>query len=134
VESRPEIESLRAAFMHRVDTWLAADIDAYMDCWADDLVIELPTDRIVGKDRYRKLVKAGFAWAEPVSFEVHHLAFEDDGTGAANVALSDWTIRARRRQDDVVFGRRGLSVCAFHADTITWWREHHLAPPAPVDG
>ena len=63
--------------MHRVDAWLAADLDAYMDCWADDMVIELPTGRIAGKDRYRKLVKAGFAWAEPVSFDVHHLAFEE---------------------------------------------------------
>ena len=131
--SGPGIESLRAAFMHRVATWLAADLDAYMDCWADDLVIELPTDRIVGKDRYRKLVKAGFAWAEPVSFDVHHLAFEEAAADGASVALSDWTIRARRRDDDVVLGWRGLSVCAFHTDKITWWREHHLRPPAPVD-
>lgn len=124
-----QVESVRALFMRRVDAWLAADLEPYMDCWADDMVIELPTDRIVGKDRYRKLVKAGFAWADPVAFDVHHLAFEAGG----HIALADWTIRARRREDRVVLGWRGLSVCAFHVGKITWWREHHLAPPGPID-
>jgi len=114
--------------MRRVDAWLAADLDAYMDCWAEDMVIELPSGRIEGADTYRKLVKAGFAWAEPVAFDVHHLAFETGG----EVALADWTIRARRRDDGVVIGWQGLSVCAFRDGRITWWREHHLAPPAPT--
>jgi ketosteroid isomerase-like protein len=120
---------VRALFMQRVDAWLAADLDAYMNCWADDMVIELPSGRIEGSDKYRKLVNAGFAWAEPIAFAVHHLAFED-GT---DVALADWTIRARRRDDGVLISWRGLSVCEFRADRIAWWREHHLAPPAPID-
>ena len=120
----------RAAFFARVDAWLAADLDAYMACWADDMVIELPTGVIEGASRYRKLVEGGFAWAEPVLFDVHHLAFED-GTGAA---LADWTIRARRRADDTLIEWCGLSVCTFgDGERITWWREHHLQPPAPVD-
>jgi ketosteroid isomerase-like protein len=114
--------------MRRVDAWLAADLDAYMDCWADAMVIELPSGRIEGRANYRKLVRAGFAWAEPVSFDVHHLAWEAGG----DVALADWTIRARRRDDGVEIGWRGLSVCEFRDERITWWREHHLAPPAPV--
>ena len=114
-------------FQRRVDAWLAADLDAYMACWADDMVIELPTGVIRGADRYRKLVAAGFSWAAPVSFDVHHLAF--DGP----VALADWTIRARRREDDALIEWRGLSVCEFSGERIVWWREHHLAPPAPVD-
>ena len=69
-----------AAFQRRVDAWLAADLDAYMDCWADDMVITLPSGEIRGRDRYRKLVAGGFAWADPVSFDVHHLAF--DGAGS----------------------------------------------------
>jgi ketosteroid isomerase-like protein len=117
-----------ARFMRRVDAWLAADLDAYMDCWADDMVIELPTGRIEGSATYRKLVRAGFEWAAPVSFVVHHLAFEPSG----EVALADWTIRARRRADEVEIGWRGLSVCEFRRDKIAWWREHHLAPPGPV--
>ena len=45
--------------------------------------------------------------------------------------LADWTIRARRRDDGVVIEWRGLSVCELRDGKITWWREHHLAPPAP---
>jgi ketosteroid isomerase-like protein len=118
----------REVFMRRVDAWLAADLDAYMDCWADDMVIELPSGVIEGAQKYRKLVAAGFDWAEPVAFDIHHLAFTDQGA-----ALADWTIRARRREDDVLIEWRGLSVCELRDGKITWWREHHLAPPAPRD-
>jgi len=122
-------DALRAAFMRRVDAWLAADLDAYMACWTDDMVIELPSGVIEGAARYRKLVAAGFAWAVPASFDVHHLAF----VTSEPVALADWTIRARRREDDVTIEWRGLSVCRFaDGGRISWWREHHLAPPAPV--
>jgi ketosteroid isomerase-like protein len=134
VRSEDETDALRVFFTQRVDAWLAADLDAYMNCWSDDLVIELPTGRSVGKERYRKLVKAGFAWAEPVSFEMHHIAFEEpesaDDTG--DIVMADWTIRSRRREDGVVIGWRGLSVCEIHDRHITWWREHHLEPPAPI--
>jgi ketosteroid isomerase-like protein len=118
----------RAVFMRRVAAWLAADLDAYMDCWADDMVIELPAGRIEGKERYARLVRAGFEWAEPVAFDVHHLAFED----GRDIALADWTIRARRREDGVDVSWQGLSVCELRGDRITWWREHHLAPPGPA--
>ena len=48
--------------------------------------------------------------------------------------FADWTIRARRRDDDVTVEWRGLSVCELRDGRIAWWREHHLAPPAPIDG
>ena len=122
-------DTRRATFRRRVDAWLAADLDAYVDCWAPDMVIELPTGVVEGRDQYAKLVAGGFAWAEPVSFDVHHLAFEEHSP----VALADWTIRARRRDDGALIEWRGLSVCRFGDDgRITWWREHPLAPPAPV--
>jgi hypothetical protein len=162
-----------ALFRRRVDAWLGADLDAYMDCWADDMVIDLPSGRIVGKERYRKLVQAGFSWAAPVAFDVHHIATVDWATvdwatvdwatvdwatvdwatvdwasvdwasvdrasvdranvDGGDVVLADWTIRARRRDDGIVVGWQGLSVCEFRAGKIAWWREHHLAPPAPV--
>lgn len=124
-----DADARHALFMQRVDAWLAADLDAYMDCWADDMVIDIPSGPIVGKARYRKLVQAGFAWAAPVSFDVHHLAFEE----GRDVALADWTIAVRRRDDGIVLGWRGLSVCEFRAEKIAWWREHHLAPPGPVE-
>lgn len=125
---RAPADERRAVFMRRVAAWLDADLDAYMDCWDDDMVIELPSGRIEGKERYARLVRAGFAWAEPTAFDVHHLAFEE----GADVALADWTIRARRREDGVEVSWRGLSVCELRAGRIVWWREHHLAPPAPV--
>ena len=53
---------------------------------------------------------------------------------AGDVVLADWTIRARRREDDSLMEWRGLSVCELREGKITWWREHHLAPPAPIAG
>ncbi len=134
MRSEEENGALRAFFMARVDAWLAGDLESYMNCWSEDLVIELPTGRSVGKERYRKLVKAGFAWAEPVSFDIHHMAFEDrGGEGGPDVVMADWTIRSRRRDDGVVIGWRGLSVCEIQDGHISWWREHHLEPPAPIN-
>jgi ketosteroid isomerase-like protein len=134
VRSEEETSALRAFFTARVDAWLAGDLESYMNCWSEDLVIELPTGRSVGKERYRRLVKAGFAWAEPVSFDIHHMAFEErGGEGDPDVVMADWTIRSRRREDGLVIGWRGLSVCEIQDGHISWWREHHLEPPAPIN-
>ena len=122
------IDDARAVFDRRVAAWLAQDVDAYVACWHDDMRIEMPSGTIEGAAKYRKLVDASFAWAAPVSFDVHHLAVDGD----ASIVFTDWTIRARRRDDGVEIGWRGLSVCEFRDERITWWREHHLAPPAPV--
>ena len=54
--SGPDVR--HALFRRRVDAWLGEDLDAYMECWADDMVIDLPSGRIVGKERYRTLVQA----------------------------------------------------------------------------
>lgn len=113
-------------FDRRVDAWLAADLDSYMDCWHDDMVIELPSGVIEGATTYRRLVASGFEWATPESFDVHHFAMNGP------VVFADWTITARRRADDVVIAWRGLSVCELRDGRISWWREHHLAPPAPT--
>lgn len=118
---------IEAVFRRRVDAWLAQDLDAYMDCWHDDMVITLPGGRVVeGADRYRRMVEAGFGWGAPVSFDIHALAADGD------LVLSDWTIRVRRRDDDALVEWQGLSICELRDDRIAWWREHHLAPPAPV--
>ena len=124
-----EADAARAVFARRIDAWLAQDVDAYVACWHDDMRIEMPTGVITGAANYRKLVEGSFAWAAPVSFDVHHLAVDGD-TGTI---FADWTIRARRRADEVIVEWRGLSVCELRDGRISWWREHHLAPPAPVD-
>jgi ketosteroid isomerase-like protein len=121
------IDVARVVFETRVNAWLAEDVDAYLACWHDDLELTLPGGRVIsGVDAYRRMVERSFKWAAPVSFDVHALAVEGD------MVLADWTIRARRREDDVTVEWRGLSVCELRDGRIAWWREHHLAPPAPV--
>jgi limonene-1,2-epoxide hydrolase len=121
------LEEARAIFDARVAAWLVADIDAYLNCWHEDLELTLPGGRIVvGADAYRRMVERSFAWAAPVSFDIHALAVDGERV------LSDWTIRARRTEDDVVVEWKGMSICELRDGRIAWWREHHLAPPAPV--
>lgn len=121
------LDDARRLFERRRAAWLAEDLDAYLACWHDDLRITIPPGRVVqGAAEYRRMVATGFAWAAPVSFTVHALA--TDGP----VVLADWTIRVRRRTDGVLLEWHGLSVCELEGGRIRWWREHHLAPPAPV--
>jgi ketosteroid isomerase-like protein len=126
--SATTIDEARGVFARRIDAWLAEDVDGYVACWHDDMRIEMPTGVIDGAARYRKLVEAAFGWGAPLSFEVHHLAVDPAG----GIVFADWTIRARRREDEVIVEWRGLSVCELREGRIAWWREHHLAPPAPV--
>ena len=122
------LEEAQDVFARRIAAWLAEDVDAYIACWHDDMHIEMPTGVIEGAARYRKLLVGSFAWAAPVSFDVHRLAVD----GPNDIVFADWTIRARRREDDVLVEWRGLSVCELKEGRISWWREHHLAPPAPA--
>jgi limonene-1,2-epoxide hydrolase len=124
------VDEAEDVFARRIAAWLAEDVDAYVDCWHEDMRIEMPTGIIEGSDRYRKLVAGSFAWAAPVSFDVHHLAVD----GPNDIVFADWTIRARRHEDDALVEWRGLSVCELRDGRISWWREHHLAPPGPVPG
>jgi len=119
------LDEARAVFARRVDAWLAQDVVSYLDCWHDDMRIALPTGVIVGAARYRTLVEASFDWAAPVSFDVHHFAVDE----TAGIVFADWTIRVRRRDNDVVIEWQGLSVCEMRDGRIVWWREHHLRPP-----
>jgi len=124
-----DVDEARDVFARRIAAWLAEDVDAYVACWHDDMRIEMPTGVIEGAARYRKLVVGSFGWAAPVSFDVHHLAVDSPN----DIVFADWTIRARRRADDVLVEWRGLSVCELRDGRIVWWREHHLSPPAPAD-
>ena len=115
-------------FDRRVRAWLAEDVDAYLACWHDDMTIRLPgrDEPLGGIARYRKLVEGSFAWARPVSFDVHALAVVGD------LVLAEWTIRAQRREDGVTIEWSGMSTCEVCDGRITWWREYHRRPPAPV--
>jgi ketosteroid isomerase-like protein len=119
------IEEARAVFERRRVAWLAEDVDGYLDCWVDDLVLETPgRDPVGGRPAYEAMVRQSFAWAEPRAFEFHHLAVQDD------VVLADWTISVARRHDGEVVEWRGMSAAALRDGRIVWWREYYEDPAA----
>jgi ketosteroid isomerase-like protein len=118
------IEEARFVFERRVAAWLAEDVAGYLDCWDDDLVIEMPGRSVRGRAAYEELVRQSFAWARPRAFEIHHLAVDGD------VALADWTISVNRRSDEAVVEWRGMSAAKLHNGRIRWWREYYEDPDA----
>ncbi len=118
-----DIDSARVVFDRRRAAWLAEDLDAYLECWAEDMVIHVPGRTITGRDAYRDLAAGSFVWGRPVAFDVHHLALDGD------VVLADWTITVERRADGASVAWRGMSACALAADgRIVWWREYYEDP------
>jgi limonene-1,2-epoxide hydrolase len=113
-----------ACFERRRAAWLAADIDAYLDCWVDDLVLETPGRTIRGREEYRRLLERSLAWAVPRDFVFHHLAVDGD------VVLADWTISVERLTDGETVEWRGMSAAELRAGRIAWWREYYEDPGA----
>jgi limonene-1,2-epoxide hydrolase len=113
-----------ACFARRRAAWLAGDIDAYLDCWVEDLVLETPGRAIRGRDEYRRMLERSLAWATPRDFVFHHLAVD------GNVVLADWTISVERRADGVVVEWRGMSAAELRDGRIVWWREYYEDPSA----
>jgi uncharacterized protein (TIGR02246 family) len=117
-------EDARALFDRRRTAWLAGDVDAYLDCWIDDLVLETPGRVIRGRADYEQMVRGSLGWAAPQSFVVHHLAVDGD------VVLADWTITVERRDDNQPVTWRGMSACELRDGRIVWWREYYQDPAA----
>ena len=111
-------------FERRRAAWLAGDIEGYLDCWVDDLVLETPGRAIRGRDEYRTLLERSLAWAEPREFVFHHLAVDGDAV------LADWTISVARRTDGLVVEWRGMSAAELRDGRIVWWREYYEDPGA----
>jgi ketosteroid isomerase-like protein len=111
-------------FDRRRTAWLAGDIDAYLDCWVNDLVLETPGRVIRGRDEYRRMLEHSLAWAVPRDFAFHHLAVDGD------VVLADWTISVERRADGVQVAWRGMSAAQLRDGRIVWWREYYEDPGA----
>jgi ketosteroid isomerase-like protein len=118
------LEEARACFERRRVAWLAADVDGYLDCWIDDLVLETPGGVVRGREEYRRLVERSLAWARPRAFEVHHLGVDGD------VVLADWTITVERRSDGARVAWRGMSAAELRDGSIVWWREYYEDPAA----
>jgi ketosteroid isomerase-like protein len=114
------VDEAAALFERRRLAWLAADVEAYLACFADDLEITVPgrDEPIRGLEAYARLVRRSFAWAAPRSFVFHHLA-----VSAEEVVLAEWSISTERVDDGGRSSWRGMSACGIDAGRISWWRE-----------
>ena len=109
------IDDARAVFARRVDAWLAADVDAYLECWHDDM--ELDAAR---RARRSPASTRTARWSSSRSRGRHRCRSTcTHSRSTATYVLADWTIRARRREDDVVVEWRGLSICELRDGRIT---------------
>jgi uncharacterized protein (TIGR02246 family) len=107
-------------FERRRVAWLAADLEGYLACFADDIVLETPAGSPVhGIDEYRRMVERSLAALRPVSFDFH--AFAVDGP----VVMAEWTIELALRSDDRRITYRGMSICELADGRIRWWREYY---------
>jgi limonene-1,2-epoxide hydrolase len=119
------LDEARAVYERRRAAWLAEDFDAYLGCFAGDVVLETPGRTVRGHAEYGPMVRQSFEWAKPKSFEFHHLAVGDD-----NVVMCDWTITVERRADGGEVTWRGMNICELRDGKILWWREYYQDPAA----
>lgn len=119
-----DLERAREVFEQRRAAWLAEDLDAYVACFAEDVVLEVPGRTVRGHAEYEPMARRSFAWARPLSFDFHHLAVDGD------IVFADWTIAVERRSDATRIEWRGMSVCALRDGVIAWWREYYQDPGA----
>jgi uncharacterized protein (TIGR02246 family) len=110
-----------ALFDRRCRAWSAEDVEGYLACFADDVVLSVPgrSEPIRGRATYERVVRTAFRWAAPVAFDVDHLAVTPGGT-----VLAEWTITVRPRDGGADVSWRGMSTCGLQDGRITWWREH----------
>jgi ketosteroid isomerase-like protein len=109
----------RALFDRRLRAWLANDVDAYLACWASDMVFSSPLHReLRGREAYAALLRKSGAATRPLRFDIRHLAVEGD------VVLAEWTMAIERRADGKEIAWEGASACAIRDGVITWWREY----------
>lgn len=119
-----DLEHAREVFERRRAAWLAEDLDRYLACFADDVVLDVPGRTVRGHAEYEAMTRGSFAWARPLSFEFHHLAADGD------IVFADWTIAVERRSDATRIEWRGMSVCELRDGVIAWWREYYEDPGA----
>ncbi len=110
----------RALFDRRRAAWLAEDVEGYLALFADDLEITVPgrPEPLRGREAYERMVRRSFAWAQPRSFDFHHLAVTGD------VVLAEWTISVETREAGDLLSWRGMSACRLRDGQIAWWREY----------
>jgi uncharacterized protein (TIGR02246 family) len=109
-----------ALFDRRRDAWLAEDLDAYLACFTDDVVVQTPgREPVRGMSDYEALVRRSVAALQPNTFDFHELAVDGD------TVLAEWTITLTVRSDGTTIAYRGMSSCQLRGDRIARWREYY---------
>jgi uncharacterized protein (TIGR02246 family) len=109
-----------ALFEKRRAAWLAEDVDGYLACFADDIVMETPMGAPVrGMTDYAALVRRSLEAFRPASFEFHAIAVHGDQV------LAEWTIALDSRRGDGRVTYRGMSIGTISGGRIRTWREYY---------
>lgn len=114
------LEEAVGLFERRRAAWLAADAEAYLALWAEDMSFQSPVhDKpLVGKAAYADLIHRSLSMIRPVSFTFHAVAV------AGNRVLAEWDAELEWREDGRRSSWRGMSVCELRDGLITSWREY----------
>jgi uncharacterized protein len=125
----PTRDEAMKLFEKRRAAWLAADLEAYLELWADDMTFQSPVhaEPLCGKQAFAALVRQSLEFSRPLRFEFEHIAV------AGVLVLAEWTIAIERRDTQRLIEWRGMSVCEIRDGRIQTWREYWnpLAVMAP---
>jgi predicted GNAT family N-acyltransferase/ketosteroid isomerase-like protein len=116
----PTREEAIELFEKRRRAWLAADVDAYLALWADDMTFQSPVhaEPLRGKSAFAELIRQSLQFSRPLRFEFAHIAV------AGGIVLAEWTIAIERRDTGRVIEWRGMSACEIRDGVIREWREY----------
>ncbi len=107
-------------FERRRDAWLSEDVDAYLSCFTEDAVLELPARSPVrGRRAYAELVRPSLERLRPMGFDFHAMAVD------SGIVMAEWTITLAVRSDGRMIAYRGMSACRMEQGLITHWREYY---------
>jgi ketosteroid isomerase-like protein len=113
-------EKAVALFDKRRDAWLREDVAAYLDCFAEDMTFQSPTDRepLRGRAAFAALIHRSHAAVRPLAFDFKHIAVHGE------FVLAEWRIAIERRDTGRRIEYDGMSVCEIRGDQIGMWREY----------
>lgn len=114
------LENALELFERRRAAWLAADAEAYLALWAEDMSFQSPVhdEPLVGKAAYAELIRRSLGMIRPVSFGFDHIAVVGDRV------LAEWHAELEWRSDQRRSSWHGMSVCEIRDGLITHWREY----------
>jgi len=116
----PSLDEAVDLFERRRKAWLAEDLDAYLELWADEMTFQSPVhDKpLVGKPAYEELVRRSAAFVKPLAFDVVSLAVNGE------IVLAEWTITLEWRAQGRAVAYSGMSRARIRNGLITEWREY----------